>query len=774
MLSKLAVASLAAVSTLQCVQAYFILQGPPVVVERIDPIVSPGQVASHVHNIVGANNIDSSSTYDSLRESTCTSLPITKDLSAYWQPQLYYYNPDNGGSYTAIPSYSKIYYLQRDGGKGNLTAFPPGLRIVAGSPYRSTYDPNNIAHRAINFVCQDYAGGHQGDPEWDDRHDFFKHNCPNGLRAQVIFPACWDGVNLYKSDGSHMSYPMGQNPDNGDCPASHPVHFVTLFQEFVYDVGKFPFNAEGPTWVFATGDSTGYSLHADFQNGWDVDVLQQAIDQCTGDIGGELLNCPPLAPYYNTQAASACRISGDIVNEDVGLTKPISKLPGCNKLYTSGSRPACSDNSTTPDYISPVSTPAAGYTRQGCVAEAPNGRLLTGASMQSNSMTAAVCTAFCGGKGFEFAGIEYGKECYCGSSFSNGGSNATISSSRCNMGCAGNDNEICGGPSTLTLYRNPSKAVVAPKLPSGWKSAGCIADNVNGGGRTLSAYTFSSSNMTQQLCVNTCNDRKFAYAGVSYAAECYCSNAPTTLQTSTNCNMACSGDARYTCGGPNALTLFTTSHVVASGYSYTGCVAEGSSGRLLTGASTTGDDMTPLKCTQFCSSKGLQYSGVEYGRECYCGSSFVNGGSGDLIDESRCSVTCAGDDTQKCGGHSTLSLYSNTALAPKKEVLPSGWTSIGCLADNVAGRTLSAYSVASDSMTHSTCLAACQAKNMTIGGVEYGRECWCSNNMATNATSSKCSMACAGDANSICGGPDALTAFRYTAPAAKAKRALIF
>lgn len=135
--------------------------------------------------------------------------------------------------------------------------------------------------------------------------------------------------------------------------------------------------------------NSGYSLHADFQNGWDVDLLQRAIDECGGDIGGELLNCPPLAPYYNTEAASACKIAGDLVDEDVGTTKPIYKLPGCNTLYTSGSRPACTDNSTTPGYVSPVSTPAAGYVRQGCVAEAPNGRLLTGASTTSDAMTAA-------------------------------------------------------------------------------------------------------------------------------------------------------------------------------------------------------------------------------------------------------------------------------------------------------------------------------------------------------------------------------------------------
>ena len=48
----------------------------------------------------------------------------------------------------------------------------------------------------------------------------------------------------------------------GDCPASHPVHLITLFQEFVYDVAKFPFNGNGTvTWVFANGDTTGLGLH---------------------------------------------------------------------------------------------------------------------------------------------------------------------------------------------------------------------------------------------------------------------------------------------------------------------------------------------------------------------------------------------------------------------------------------------------------------------------------------------------------------------------------
>lgn len=44
------------------------------------------------------------------------------------------------------------------------------------------------------------------------------------MRAQIVFPSCWDGVNLDSEDHkSHMSYPVGGAPDSGDCPSSHPV-----------------------------------------------------------------------------------------------------------------------------------------------------------------------------------------------------------------------------------------------------------------------------------------------------------------------------------------------------------------------------------------------------------------------------------------------------------------------------------------------------------------------------------------------------------------------
>ena len=79
-------------------------------------------------------------------------------------------------------------------------------------------------------------------------------SCSNGLRAQIQFQSCWDGVNLYKTDNSHVAY-MSQI-DNGICPPTHPVQLVHLFFEVLYGVKQIKQEAGG-RFVFSQGDTTG-------------------------------------------------------------------------------------------------------------------------------------------------------------------------------------------------------------------------------------------------------------------------------------------------------------------------------------------------------------------------------------------------------------------------------------------------------------------------------------------------------------------------------------
>ena len=93
---------------------------------------------------------------------------------------------------------------------------------------------------ATHTYVLDYNNNHANDPDWAERPNFFDHQCPDGMRAQVFFPSCWDGVNLDSADHkSHMAYPIGEY-NNGYCPDTHPVHIISLFYELFAPTGDFP------------------------------------------------------------------------------------------------------------------------------------------------------------------------------------------------------------------------------------------------------------------------------------------------------------------------------------------------------------------------------------------------------------------------------------------------------------------------------------------------------------------------------------------------------
>ena len=98
----------------------------PLVVERADPIVSPGKVSNHVHTIMGGNAFSFAMDYAQTQTSTCSSCTVKKDLSNYWVPTLYYMHQNGsfepvgqqGGAtvyylYAAYPQYSSQPFLMR-------------------------------------------------------------------------------------------------------------------------------------------------------------------------------------------------------------------------------------------------------------------------------------------------------------------------------------------------------------------------------------------------------------------------------------------------------------------------------------------------------------------------------------------------------------------------------------------------------------------------------------------------------------------------------------
>ena len=66
-------------------------------------------------------------------------------------------------------------------------------------------------------------------------------------------------------------------------------------------------------------------------------------------------------------------------------------------------------------------------------------------------------------------------------------------------------------------------------------------------------------------------------------------------------------------------------------------------------------------------------------------------------------------------------------------------------------------------MTLEYCASFCSG--YTFFGVEYSRECFCSNGIpiiALQVTDNRCTMTCSGNSAQICGGPNGLSIYQVT------------
>ncbi|KAK6539117.1 hypothetical protein TWF694_010652 [Orbilia ellipsospora] len=111
--------------------------------------------------------------------------------------------------------------------------------------------------------------------------------------------------------------------------------------------------------------------------------------------------------------------------------------------------------STTPQPTLVVSSGLQGYAYLGCYNETldtTNQRAVYGGNVTTaTDMTVQKCLGICNSMGFEYAGLEYTSECYCGPYLSE--LSQKLADSDCNFGCAGNNSEACGGALRVTVYK---------------------------------------------------------------------------------------------------------------------------------------------------------------------------------------------------------------------------------------------------------------------------------------------------------------------------------
>ncbi|KAK4043458.1 hypothetical protein C8A01DRAFT_43585 [Parachaetomium inaequale] len=298
---------------------------------RLDPLIDPGVASQHAHAIHGSSGFNSDATYEDLVNGDCTSCAVAEDKSAYWAPAVYFKHAN--GTYQEVLqdggmlAYYFLNYDLKDTTKG-IKAFPNNFRMIAGDSSRRNYsvggldfllpDPPksnwasmgqtnqaDLRQRAIGFNCLNY----DTDPEptlyrhYMPDKAFLDAKCKHGVRFELSFPSCWNGKDTSSPDHkSHVAYP--DTVLNGDCPEGFDVKLPGLMFETIWRTHDFV-GVPGE-FVISNGDVSGFGYHGDFISGWDENLLQAAVEQCTNGSG--LLSDCPLFTLISADEQRKCKI----------------------------------------------------------------------------------------------------------------------------------------------------------------------------------------------------------------------------------------------------------------------------------------------------------------------------------------------------------------------------------------------------------------------------------------------------------------------------------
>ncbi|XP_006010796.1 sialate:O-sulfotransferase 2 isoform X2 [Latimeria chalumnae] len=192
----------------------------------------------------------------------------------------------------------------------------------------------------------------------------------------------------------------------------------------------------------------------------------------------------------------------------------------------------------------------------GCYMDNTKQRALHGTSFYDyRKMTVFRCQDNCAERGYLYAGLEFGAECYCGHKIQA----SNVSDSECSMECKGEKNNICGGRNRLSIYR----LELTQESTRRYGSAifrGCFSkpDNVSFA-LPVSAVMLNTS---VDKCVDFCTEKEYPLA-VLARVTCYC-GFPTTHFTLHEredeqlCAHKCSGEEFESCGNDNYFVAYQT------------------------------------------------------------------------------------------------------------------------------------------------------------------------------------------------------------------------
>ncbi|CAO1604760.1 hypothetical protein XANCAGTX0491_008300 [Xanthoria calcicola] len=321
-----------------------------------------------------------------------------------------------------------------------------------------------------------------------------------------------------------------------------------------------------------------------------------------------------------------------------------------------------------------------------------------------------VCQEKCQGLGYRFAGTEYRRQCWCGNLPPNGTKYTPESAKKCTFGCSADTTQACGGDGTyISIYYDSSKYTPDCKaVPCGSSSSSTTLQSSTSRSSTLST---SASGTTTSASVTTTSRTSTSTSSTS-------TSQTSTSQTSTSQTST-----------PQISTSRTSSSQAST--------SQTSSSQ--TSSSQTSFSQTLTSRTSTSTTSTLSTTG-----------------SGTSSSSSTSTSTTPSTTKISTSTSDTFSPTSTTSSSGPSSTHTDSWKPLGCYKDGPLGKTISPYTnrYATDLMTIEICLDYCQSKGTSYAGIEYRRECYCGNALASDATSNAggCTLSCKGDANEICGG----------------------
>ncbi|KAF4503822.1 hypothetical protein G6O67_008871 [Ophiocordyceps sinensis] len=511
---------------------------------RMDPLRNPGETGLHVHNILGGSGFSTSSKGGDLQKSRCTTAKVKGDNSNYWFPSLYFKDPKTAKFEHVDVFYANAYYFF-DATNDDIKAFPLGLGIFSGDS--DTRSPPPAAGAATNL---DPSKGPVNPVKWTCPRDGNRYDPPS-------WPADSDGKLAGIGDAVNKGEGVGfpdVNCDGFASPLRADIHFPScynpngyihvphLFLEVYWNTPAFKDRWESgkasQPFVLSNGDSTGFSLHADFMSGWDEKVLQHIIDTCNAGTAG-MDKCPNL-PLGLTD--DECTIESMIHEKVDGV---LESLPGSNPLTgwayggansssPSPSREAPSTPSTSRPEASSQPTDEEDYPVKR-VQDKPV-RLDTGSSTRTAKHGATAVPK-------EEAPLPSAPAEE--PSYPTAGTASQSSGPAASPDCAHAVTATDPAAPTVQLdCRGVRPAAASPRRAARLR-------------RWLRRVV--SRLVSSEKCVSHCKAGGFALAGTEYGGQCYCGNELVGSQRldEGRCETPCEGDASQFCGGGWALSVYS-------------------------------------------------------------------------------------------------------------------------------------------------------------------------------------------------------------------------